>query len=126
MIGILLLPMACSIWIMALVQMKRHGGIPAGRQYYDTTFLIDQGLFSVVRHPQYLSYILLTAGFILISQHISVVIPGVIAILCFYMQTLQEEKLLRKKFTDDYEKYCRRVHRFNLVAGTVRYFKNHP
>ena len=94
-----------------------------GDQYYMTTTLIDQGIFSVIRHPQYLAYILLAAGFVLISQHIAVICAGVIAMACFYLQTLREEKFLRDGFPDDYELYSRRVDRFNLISGLIRHFK---
>ena len=103
--------------------LKRYGQVDEGKSYMDTTVVVDRGLYSVVRHPQYLGYTFLVVGFILLSQNWLIAVPGVLAIVCFYLQSVAEERFCREKFGKPYQQYLRHVPRFNFVGGIIRLFR---
>ncbi len=42
------------VLVMApIVMFPRHGGVPKGHRFVETTRLVDRGIYGVVRHPQY-------------------------------------------------------------------------
>jgi len=100
--------------------LARHGGKSAPT-YMQASVVVDRGLYAVVRHPQYLGYILLACGFALLSQHTVSVLLTIIAAVLFYAQAVQEEGACLAKFGDPYAQYCRRVPRFNVILGLFRH-----
>ena len=101
--------------------LMRHGRSPRGKPYYCTTAVVDRGVYSIVRHPQYVGYVLLTLGFAALSQHPLTSILAVCSAGAFYVQSLQEEAFHRKRPGQGYSEYMRRVPRFNFLAGLFRY-----
>ena len=101
-------------------EFQVKGGIPEGKHLVHTTRLVDTGIYAVVRHPQYLSFILIVFGFVLISQHWLSIISGVIGSILFYMDVKNEEQSNSEKFGDEYRQYMQRVPRMNVLAGVVR------
>lgn len=108
-------------FIPPFILLKKHGQTDHGSPYFDTNVPVDRGLYAVVRHPQYLGYILLALGFMLLSQHVLTVTLGAIAIFFFYLHTLREEVFCIRHLGRGYDDYCKRVPRFNAVSGTIRY-----
>jgi len=74
--------------------------------------LIKSGVFSIVRHPIYLSAILLYLGFIIISLSIISFCIWIIIILFYYFISRYEEKLLIDKLGSQYEEYMNEVPMF--------------
>lgn len=103
--------------------LKKYGEGEKNKSYMHTQNLVDKGVFSVVRHPQYLGYILLTSGFILTSQNFIISVIGIAAIFFFYIHSLHEENFLRNKFGTEYEDYMKQVSGFNFICGIRRYIK---
>ena len=101
--------------------LMRYGEPPRGQPYYRTTKVVDRGVYSIVRHPQYVGYVLLTLGFAALSQQTLTVILAVCSAGAFYVQSLREEAFLRKQPGHDYSEYMRRVPRFNFIAGLFRH-----
>ncbi len=101
--------------------LMRYGKPRRGQPYYCTTAVVDRGVYSIVRHPQYVGYVLLTLGFAALSQHTLTSILAVCSAGAFYVQSLKEETLFRKQLGRDYSAYMRRVPRFNFLAGFLRY-----
>ena len=120
-LGVLSLILAPVFFLPPFVLLKRHGHVEDGRPFYDTKVTVERGLYAVVRHPQYLGYILLTLGFVLLSQHIVTLSLGAVAILFFCLYTLGEEEFCVQQLGTLYQDYCRRVPRFNVVIGMIRY-----
>jgi protein-S-isoprenylcysteine O-methyltransferase Ste14 len=71
--------------------------------------VITTGVFSIVRHPVYLSSILLYLGFILLSLSLLSVLVWFIIIIFYYQISRYEEKLLTQRFGSAYEKYMKKV-----------------
>ncbi|MCA9936277.1 MAG: isoprenylcysteine carboxylmethyltransferase family protein [Ardenticatenaceae bacterium] len=120
-VGVLFWAAVFTFWPFAL--LARHGRSPANQPYYETTAVAEHSLYALVRHPQYLGYILLFAGFALLQQHgLSVLLAmGGIALLA--VMTVQEETLCLRQFGEPYAVYCQRVPRFNVLWGTVQYLR---
>lgn len=114
------------LWISAVFGMlpvytfRKYGGVDKRKSYLYTSRLVDKGVYSIVRHPQYLSGILLSTGLYLITQHWASLVLGVVNALQFYFSTIIEEKELVKKFGQEYRAYMQRVPRFNFLLGIPR------
>lgn len=100
--------------------LPKHGRSQDGEAYMQTGAVVDRGLYALVRHPQYLGYMLLAAGFALLSQHWAIVLLAAAGVACFYVQAVREEGYCLAHFGEPYERYCRRVPRFNIVLGAIR------
>lgn len=100
--------------------LSKHGRGQDGATYMRTETVVDRGLYALTRHPQYLGYMLLATGFALLSQHWLSILLAVAGVTCFYVQALREEKHCLAQLGEPYERYMRRVPRFNILLGTVR------
>jgi len=103
--------------------LKRHGALAEGASFFETTRVVDRGVYAVVRHPQYLGYIFLVLGFTLHSQHYLTAIIGGTAIVLFYVQSIREERFCARQLGAEYVAYMKRVPRFNILAGSIRYLR---
>jgi len=71
--------------------------------------VIRKGVFGVVRHPVYLSEILLYLGLLMLSLSLAAAGIWVITILFLHYISKYEEKLLLSRFGEDYTKYMKEV-----------------
>jgi len=91
-----------------------------GKDWIETTVVVDTGIYALVRHPLYLGWLLMYVALILLSQHwltAIIVIPGMV---CVYLISRQEDQHLIEKFGDDYKDYMNKVPRINLLVGIMR------
>ena len=75
----------------------------------ETPSVIREGVFGVVRHPIYLSEVQLYLGLFMLNMSLAAgaVLIGATAFL--YFLSRYEERLLLKRFGDDYSSYMRDV-----------------
>ena len=118
--GLITLALACAFFFPPLFLFQRHGGAGAGQHPMQTNVVVDRGLYAIVRHPQYLGYILLVLGFICLFQNLVIGALGALAIALFYGQAVREERYCIQKFGQEYEDYAQRVPRFNFILGIIR------
>ena len=118
--GWVLLVFSVVIILLAGREFRKKGGAPKGESIVHTRVLVDSGVYGVVRHPQYLGFILFVLALVLMSQHWLSVISGVLGSALFYKDVLREEQMSIEKFGDDYRQYMERVPRMNLLIGVVR------
>jgi len=71
--------------------------------------VIRKGVFSVMRHPVYLSEILLYLGLLMLSISLAAAVVWVGAIAFLHYISRYEEKLLLERFGRGYEQYMREV-----------------
>jgi len=118
--GVVLLVLA-SVFIFApFVLLEKHGRTKGGNKYMQTNAVVDQGLYAITRHPQYLGYMFLAGGFALLSQHWMSAVLAASAVSLFYLQAGKEEHYCLSQLGEPYEQYLERVPRFNLVLGIAR------
>jgi protein-S-isoprenylcysteine O-methyltransferase Ste14 len=110
------------VLVMApIITFPRRGGVARGKSFVRTTKLVDTGIYSVVRHPQYLGGIFAVfLATLLLYPHWLFVVLGVPGALILYFSTIWEEKRLIKQFGDDYIAYMKRVPRMNIILGIIR------
>ncbi len=75
----------------------------------ETPGVIREGVFNVVRHPIYLSEILLYLGFLMFSLSLAAACVLLVAIPFLHFISRHEEKLLLARFGEEYAGYMRDV-----------------
>ena len=118
--GWILLIFSVVVILLAGGEFRKKGGAPKGESIVHTKVLVDSGIYSVVRHPQYLGFILFVLALVLMSQHWLSVISGMLGSALFYKDILREEQMSVMKFGDDYKRYMEIVPRMNLLVGIIR------
>jgi protein-S-isoprenylcysteine O-methyltransferase Ste14 len=118
--GWILLVSSVVVIFLAGGEFRKKGGALKGESIVHTTVLVDSGVYAVVRHPQYLGFILFVLALVLISQHWLSILSGVLGSALFYKDILREEQMSVEKFGDDYKRYMERVPRMNFPIGILR------
>ncbi|MBN1797622.1 MAG: isoprenylcysteine carboxylmethyltransferase family protein [Spirochaetales bacterium] len=99
---------------------KKYGGVKKGRSYIKTTKLVTKGIYSIIRHPQFLAMPLMSIALMLISQHWIVLILGIPGVVLSYLSTLGADTYCIDKFGDEYKEYMKRVPGINILLGLWR------
>jgi protein-S-isoprenylcysteine O-methyltransferase Ste14 len=108
-----------------MVMFPRRGGVAKGKSWINTTRLVDTGIYSIVRHPQYAGgiYAIFLTNFLLYPHWLFAVL-GVVGTMVVYLGCLEEDKFLVEKFGDDYRDYMKRVPRTNFWLGIMRLLRS--
>jgi len=106
--------------VLPMFVLRRKGRVPKGGSYVDTDVLVDTGIYALVRHPQYLGWLLMYVALILFNPHLPITIVGVLGMVCVYLISRQEDRQLVERFGELYERYMQSVPRMNLLAGVIR------
>jgi protein-S-isoprenylcysteine O-methyltransferase Ste14 len=75
----------------------------------DNPHVIRHGVFGVIRHPIYLSEILLYLGLFLLNTSLAAAGVWIIGILFFHYISRYEEKVLLQRYGDEYRQYMKDV-----------------
>ena len=116
-----------SGWVFGMlpvIEFRKKGRVKKGKSYIQTTRLVDTGIYSIVRHPQYVTFILWAIAGMLLFQHWIVILLGIPIIPLMYIDLLRADKRLIGKFGDDYKKYMQKVPRANFLLGIFRLLLN--
>ena len=90
----------------------------------DTTILINNTIFGIIRHPLYLGFILWGIGQIFITQSYVSVILGSLAILFAYLAAEKEDEYNISRFGEKYKEYMKKVPRVNFLLGIIRILRS--
>lgn len=76
--------------------------------------LVTEGVFQYSRNPMYLGFVISMVGFSLLmgAAISSFLLTGVFLFITDRRYIAFEEEAMRRKFGQDYEKYCRKVRRW--------------
>ncbi len=74
--------------------------------------LITDGIYGSIRHPRYLEVGLSLTAIALFSNYLATYLVVAAYVPVIYLIVLLEERELRERFGDDYERYCEAVPRF--------------
>lgn len=117
--GVLLIFSIFLAWL-TVYMFRKKGGVGKGESFVKTTKLVNSGIYSIVRHPQYLSGILFGFSLILISQYWLVLILAIPFMIIFYIAALDEDNFCIKEFGGSYREYMKSVPRVNIISGIIR------
>lgn len=115
-----------SGWIFGMlpvIEFRKKGRVKKGKSYIYTTRLVDTGIYSIVRHPQFTTWMLWAIAGMLLFQHWIVILLGIPIIPLTYIDLLMADKRLIGKFGDDYKRYMQKVPRANFVLGVIRHLR---
>jgi protein-S-isoprenylcysteine O-methyltransferase Ste14 len=106
--------------VLPIIIFRTRGGISQGESYVNTTVLVQDGLYGIVRHPQYLAGILFNLALILISQHWLIFMLGLPAMVLMVIDIQKADKNEIEKFGDAYRDYMNQVPQINFITGIIR------
>ena len=119
-LGNLTLAAGLALIALAMGALRVSGRPETGKDFTASTVLVKRGIYSVVRHPLYLGWLLLYPAAMLVSQHWLVVFLGVIGTGSMLAICREADRELAGKFGASYAEYMREVPQLNLVAGIAR------
>ena len=108
------------------LMLQKHGKSPKGKNYMNTTVVVDRGIYAIVRHPQYLGYIMLNLGFMFMLQGPLALSLGFLGIAFFFVHTIQEDRFCATKFGENWQDYSRKTPRLNFLLGILRLAGKRP
>jgi len=120
--GLSLFVLSIIFWIAPIFSLKKYGYADKGEKYFETHSVVNNGIYSLIRHPQYLAYMLLVLGFAFIYQSWITYIIAVSAIVLFYIHTIEEEKEMLENYSQNYKDYCENVPRFNIIKSSLKIY----
>jgi protein-S-isoprenylcysteine O-methyltransferase Ste14 len=109
--------------VLPVFEFRRKGLVRKGQSYIHTTKLVDSGIYSVVRHPQYVTFIMWAIAGILLFQNWVVILLGFPIIPLTYIDLIKADKDAVEKFGEDYKAYMQKVPRANFLLGIIRRFR---
>lgn len=118
--GVFILVLAALFMFLPFYYLSRYGQAAKDEAYMQSRQVVNRGPYAILRHPQYLGYMLLGCGFALLRQHWATILLAVLGAIFFYLQAMEEEKICLSRFGEDYRQYSRRVPRFNFILGLMR------
>ena len=110
--------------MLPVMEFRKKGDVKKGKSYIHTTKLVDTGIYSIVRHPQYVTFILWAIAGMLLFQHLIIIILGIPIIPLTYIDLIKADKDGIKKFGDDYRQYMKKVPRANFLLGIIRLLRD--
>lgn len=115
------------LWIAGLLLLaspililRRTGGVAAGERFVDTTTLVTTGLYGVVRHPQYLGWLVLASAVPFYTQEPLSLALAVVSIAATWWGFRDIDTWELTVFGEAYAEYMGRVPGFNLPLGVWR------
>ena len=109
--------------VLPVIEFRKEGRVKKGKSYVHTTKLVDTGIYSIVRHPQYVTFILWAIAGMLLFQHWIIILLGIPIIPLTYIDLIRADKDAVEKFGDDYTAYMKKVPRANFLLGIIRWLK---
>jgi protein-S-isoprenylcysteine O-methyltransferase Ste14 len=110
--------------ILSAMRMLRKSGEPEENEdFTSTTEIVKHGIYSIVRHPLYLGWLLIYPAAMMVSQHWLIVGVGVIGVASMIQIARDADIQLVAKFGPIYEDYMKEVPRLNILLGIARKLK---
>lgn len=114
-LGILFIIIGVILWLSAVLVTQIDNKIKEGK-------LITTGIYSIVRNPIYSAFLFVFTGIIFLVNNIYLLVLPIISwIYLIILLKLTEEKWLKDKFTDEYDRYSKNVNR--VIPNIFKYKK---
>jgi protein-S-isoprenylcysteine O-methyltransferase Ste14 len=120
-VGWILIAIAIIVGGLSWYAVRRQK-LTEDREWLTDTVLVDIGIYEVIRHPVYFSFMLYVVSLMLISHWITIIL-GVPVVAYLYWAMKQEEWASVDKFGEEYVDYMEKVPRLNIVAGLINYYR---
>jgi protein-S-isoprenylcysteine O-methyltransferase Ste14 len=91
-------------WAMRALGLGQSFGLEGG--------LVTDGPYKYSRNPQYVGFVLMLIGVVLVTNSVQALVTGSMVILLVLLAPYAEEPWLRDLFGSRYDEYCERVPRF--------------
>lgn len=101
----------------------KRGAAREGESWLHTRSVVATGIYGVVRHPMYFSFLLISLSLVFLYQHWLSAVLGTILMGLIYNDMCREERSSIERFGDDYHHYMEQVPRMNLMVGIIRLAK---
>jgi protein-S-isoprenylcysteine O-methyltransferase Ste14 len=121
--GWILLVFRVVLIFMADGEFRKKCGASKGESIVQTKVLVDGGVYAIVRHLQYLGFMLFIFALVLMSQHWINVTSWIAGSTLFYRERLKEEPMNIVKFGDNFQYSMEKVPRLRLLLGIFRLFR---
>jgi protein-S-isoprenylcysteine O-methyltransferase Ste14 len=105
---------------LPIIEFRKKGEVRKGKSYIYTTKLVDTGIYSIVRHPQYVTFTLWAIAGMLLFQHWIIVLLGIPIFPLTYIDLIKADREAIRKFGDAYKTYMKEVPRANFLLGIIR------
>ena len=109
--------------LLPVLAFRKKGGVEKGQSYIHTTKVVDTGIYSVIRNPQYVTFIIWGIAGILLFQHWIIILLGIPIFPLTYIDLIKADRDAIEKFGDHYKAYMKKVPRANFLLGIVRRFR---
>lgn len=110
---------AAAAWIFVRLKrelpMRTQIGLTELRGESDTNRLVQGGIYARIRHPRYVELALASTGECLIANHLATYVALVLLLAGLHAVVCLEERELRDRFGDGWERYARSVPRYMPV-----------
>lgn len=111
-----------SAWISIVTRRqldnRTFAGLPEISPEESKGVLLQEGIYSVVRHPRYVSVIIGIAGFVMVVNYLGAYLIYLGSILTLLLVVAFEERELAERFGSEYEEYRARVPAFIPRMGS--------
>jgi protein-S-isoprenylcysteine O-methyltransferase Ste14 len=105
-VGILTILVGVGVVLWGVIMLSMHQSLGLKGK------LMIEGPYRYSRNPQYVGFILMCAGFILVPYSFMGLILGIVVASVFVILPFSEEPWLKQQYGEEYVEYCRRVPRF--------------
>lgn len=105
---------------LAFGALVRGGKLAGNWLWGDARTLVQSGIFRIVRHPQYLGWMLAFSGLAMLSQAWYISLMSAFGITGLHLLTLSEEAQCWERFGREYQEYMEKTPRYNFLVGLVR------
>jgi protein-S-isoprenylcysteine O-methyltransferase Ste14 len=92
------------VWAMRALGLGQSFGLEGG--------LVTTGPYRYSRNPQYVGFVLMLFGVVLVTDSVRALVTGSVVIVLVLLAPFSEEPWLRERFGSRYDEYCERVPRF--------------
>ncbi|HEV2177467.1 MAG TPA: isoprenylcysteine carboxylmethyltransferase family protein [Terriglobia bacterium] len=110
------LMIACGLWIGRQVHhdfgLRRLGGLPEMSPGRYAGGVVSAGIYSRLRHPRYVEYMLTFWGLALLTGAHGIFVLAIVTVLMYLVVAPFEEQELREHYGAAYDAYARAVPRF--------------
>lgn len=109
-ISLILLALSAWVGIAGYVTLYRKG--KAEGDFENTTVLVRSGVYGIIRHPLYLSLLLIGTSIMMIKLTLPSIIAGLVNLIALGVTAYIEEKEMVEKFGQQYNDYMKETKMF--------------